>query len=130
MLVHSQCCPPPPILEVKKMRVPGTLVNYNDAGKAKLAHQQMTRKAKLIYEYISTNRLGWLQHRTIYNQVLTTLHKRFKRTVSSLDADLKKSQTCIQKIQTDLLTAKSKIVVAKTEAQPVKKANKKEIREL
>jgi len=68
---------PPPTIETKKLKVPTTAVNYKDPQMKKL-YEKMKRKAHALHDYIQTNRLEWLQHRSVYNQLLASCYDRFK----------------------------------------------------
>uniref|UniRef100_A0A6U5HP08 Uncharacterized protein n=1 Tax=Corethron hystrix TaxID=216773 RepID=A0A6U5HP08_9STRA len=82
----------------------------------------MSRKAMQLREFISTHRQEWLQHRAMYNEVITSLHDRFKRTCRTLNSDIKKCHNQLQKKDGEVLAAKSKLVIAKTEVSSVKKS--------
>jgi len=97
--------------------------------KERRALDKIHTKAVMLCNYISTHRHEWMQHRAIYNQVLSSQHDRFKKTVTSANNDVKKCNTRIQKKEGELLAAKTKLVIARTEIKTMKKSYMLELRE-
>lgn len=84
----------------------------------------------LFWVYISSNRLEWMQHQGMYNEVLTSLHERFKSTVKILNGDVWRLKTQLQMKEMSLLSAKSKNAVNKAEVAGLRKEHKRELQEL
>jgi len=70
--------------------------------------------------FIQSNRLEWLQHRSIYNQVLTACYDRFKKTISANNADIRKANTRASKQDTEIATVKGRRLAVRQEVKTVK----------
>jgi len=79
------------------------------------AYEKMKRKAHALHDFIQTNRLEWLQHRSVYNQMLMSCYDRFKKTISASNADMRKAITCATKQDTNIATVKGRLLAAKHE---------------
>lgn len=105
--------PPPSCIDAKSIKVVSTTVNFSDPKGIKRSYARLQKKAMAMSTYITSNRTEWMQHRTQYNQIVNSVYSRFKKTVSSTNADTRKSNNKIQKKEDEIATLKRKLIESK-----------------
>ena len=114
--------PPPPVVEAKKLKIPTSVVNFTDAKAGKRAHDRMRQKAVALKNAYDVGRSDWMHHRSLYNQVLSSLFDRFKRTIVGTNSDMRKASTKIAKQETEISALKRKVEELKDSAKTRKKS--------
>ena len=82
----------------------------------------MKQKAVAVKNAYDTSRSDWMHHRTLYNQVLSSLYERHKRTVVGTNGDMRKASTKLQKQESEISVLKRKVEELKDSAKAKKKA--------